>query len=227
MLSRFSLAFLFAVLVATSRPIATGGARDLLAVGVLVEETVEGKPTRRIAALGMPEGAAREAYETLLRTAAGEALFLGTTVYAPAQGEPGPEPRIVGLVYYGSGSRAGRAPVVFTGPREVALPGAAEAWKVAQSLGAAPGPVTAAAAKVLLGTEDLASYRDALEALSTVEADAASAEAVGTAADASAPLPRRVVAIQVLKRMGGARLYPALFRRLAQDPEAVIRDAAK
>lgn len=227
MFSRFSIAILFAVLVAASRPVVTGGAHDLLAVGVVVEETVDGKTVQRIPALGMPEGAARSAYESLLRTPAREALVLGTTVRAPAREEPGPGPRIVGLVFYGSASRAGRAPVMFTGPGDASLPGAAEAWRVAEALRGAPGPVTAAAAKVLLATEDVDAYRDALEALLSVEADAASAECLRTAVDPAAPLPRRLVAIGVLKEMGGARHHPDTFRALAADPDPAIVQAAR
>lgn len=224
MLARFSLAILFAVLVAASRPLATGGRHDLMAVGVRVEETVDGKPVQRLS-LGMPGGAVLEAYETLLRSPASQALVQGTTVYAPAPGE-GPGPRIVELVYYGRGSRAGRSPVVFSGKAAAEIPGAAEAYAAARSLASLPGPVTSAAARVLLRTTDDAAYRDALEALAAVQADAASGECLRTAKDREAPVTRRILAVQALKRLGGPRIYPDDFRSLAEDPDPMVRDAA-
>jgi len=219
MMARFSLGILFAVLVAASRPSNHGGANDLLAVGVRLEDG-------RLV-MGMPEGKAREAYETLLRSPAKDALLQGTTVYAPAPAEPGKGPRIVEFVYYGHLSRAGRSPVVFDGPVGAALPGAAEAYEAARDLAGMPGPVTAAAARVLLASEDLGAYRDALHALAAVQADAASAEAVRTSLDAAAPAERRIAAIRVLKDLGGARAYPDVFRKLAADGSDLVRDAAK
>lgn len=226
MMARFSLGILFAVLVAASRPSATGGAHDLLAVGVRLESTVDGRPVRRLV-LGMPEGKARDAYERLLRSPAKDALLQGTTVYAPAPKEAGSGDRIVEYVYYGHLSRAGRSPVVFTAPAGGALPGASEAYEAARELSVMPGPVTAAAARVLLDSGDLDSYRDALEALSAVQADAASAEAIRTALDAAAPVERRIVAIRVLRDLGGAKTYPDAFRKLAADSSELVRDAAK
>ena len=219
MMARFSLGILFAVLVAASRPSTTGGAHDLLAVGVRLEDG------RLI--LGMPEGKARDAYERLLRSPAKDALLQGTTVYAPSPKEADAGPRIVEYVYYGHMSRAGRAPVVFTAPADGVLPGAAEAYEAARELSVMPGPVTAAAARVLLNSEDLDSYRDALEALAAVQADAASAEASRTALDAAAPAGRRIVAIRVLRALGGAKAYPDAFRKLAADSSELVRDAAK
>jgi len=226
MLPRFSLGILFAVLAAASRPLAMGGTHDLLAVGVRVEETVDGIPVRRLA-LGMPVGRALGAYEKLLRSSGRAALVQGTTVYAPAPADPGPDPRVVEVIYYGHGSRAGRAPVVFTAPAGPGLPGAAEAREAGRELARLPGPVTAAAARVLLRTGDVEAYREALEALAGVEADAASAEARSTAADDAAPVLRRIVAIGILRRLGGATLHPDLFRRLAADPDPAIAGAAK
>jgi hypothetical protein len=228
MLARLSLGILFAVLVAASRPTASGGAHDLLAVGVRVEETgPDGKVATRLV-LGVPEGKALAAYESLIRSPAKDALLQGTTVYAPAPEKPLEGRRIVEFLYYGHGSRAGRSPVVFTAAPEASLPGAAEAYAAAVELSSMPGPVTAAAAKVLLASGDLASYADALEALSAAQADAASAEAVATAADPRASPERRVVAIRALRdRLGGARNYPRLFRDLAADASHLVRDAAK
>jgi hypothetical protein len=219
MITRFSLGILFAVLVAASRPTTHGGANDLLVVGVRLGDG-------RLV-LGMPEGRARDAYERLLRSPAKDALLQGTTVYAPAPAEPEPGERIVELVYYGHRSRAGRAPVVFTAPSGTDLPGSKEAREAARELSGMPGPVTAAAAKVLLKTEDVASYRDALEALASVQADAASAEAIGMAFDASAPVERRIVAVRILKTLGGAKNYPKEFARLAADPSEHVREAAR
>ena len=64
MVTRFSLGILFAVLVAASSPSNAGGANDLLAVGVRMADGH--------VVLGMPEGKARDAYERLLRSPAGE-----------------------------------------------------------------------------------------------------------------------------------------------------------
>src|SRR5688572_24317084 len=108
MMERFALGILFAVLAAASRPSTTGGAHDLLAVGVRLEDG-------RLV-LGMPEGRARDAYERLLRSPAKDDLLKGTTIHAPAPADAGPGPRIAEFVFYGHRSRAGRAAVAFTAP---------------------------------------------------------------------------------------------------------------
>ncbi len=220
MMERFALGILFAVLVATSRPSQTGGVHDLLAVGVRLEDG-------RLV-LGMPEGKARDAYERLIRSPAKVALLIeGGRIEAPAPGESGTEPRIAEFVFYGHLSRPGRVSVVFTAPAGGDLPGAKEAWEAARDLAVMPGPVTAAAARVLIESSDLASYRDALGALAAVQADAASAEATKTALDAAAPVDRRLLAIRALRSLGGAKNHPDAFRQLAADPSEAVRDAAK
>jgi hypothetical protein len=220
MIARFSLAILFAALVATSRPSTSGGANDLLAVGVRL---ADGRLV-----LATPEGEAREAYELLLRSSAKDALLQGTTVYAPAPAaEPAELPGIVELVYYGHRSRVGRAPVVFTARDGRSLPGGAEAYAAARDLSRLPSAVTASAARVLLSTDDDAAYRDALEALAAVQSDAAASEARSTALDASAPVNRRIVAIRALKKAGGANAFPDVFAKLDADPLDFVRDAAR
>lgn len=227
MFSRFSLAILLAVLAAASKPLATGGTHDLLAFGVVVEETgADGKPVRRLA-LGMPEGDAKAAYEELLHTSARAALVQGTTVYAPAPAQEKEGPRVVEVIYYGHASRAGRAPVAFVDKPGAELPGATRAHEAGRGLARLPSTVTAAAARVLLRTHHVEAYAEALDALARVEADAASAEARVAAVDASAPIPRRIVAIRTLARLGGAAAHPEVYRRIAGDPEPAIRDAAK
>jgi len=226
MLARFSLGILFAVLVAASRPASEGGARDLLAVGVRYETVENGKTVRRLA-LGVPDGKAREAYERLIRSRVRDDLLRGNTVFAPAPKEGDAGPRILEFVYYGHGSRAGRAPIAFTAPADGDLPGGPEAFAAAREIAGLPGPVTAAAARVLVESEDLASYRDALEALAGVQPDFAVAEAVRTARDVTAPVARRLIAVRALKSLGGAKVHPAAFAGLALDPNEEVRAAAK
>jgi hypothetical protein len=225
MLSRFSLAILLAVLAAASKPLATGGTHDLLAFGAVVEETVDGKPVRRLC-LGVPEGEARRAYEDLLRSSARAALVQGTTVYAAAKESNSEGARVVEVIFYGHGSRAGRAPVVFQ-ESATPLPGADRALGAARELASLPGTVTAAAARVLLHTEDVEAYREALEALSRVAADTASAEARATALDPKAPVLRRVVAAKALAKLGGAAVHGDVYGKLAADPEPLIQDSVK
>jgi hypothetical protein len=226
MLPRFALAVLFAVIASVSAPRIAGGSRDLLAVGATVERVSDGA---RRTVLGVPEGAAREAYEDLLRSSAREALLQGTTVYAPAPAEPETDWRVIEVVYYGTGSRAGRAPVVFTAPPGTDLPGAARARAAARHLASLPSTVTAAAARVLLGTEDVAAYADALGILASISPDAAAAEARRAATDASLPPERRIAAVRALRTeaLGGAAAFPEVFRALAADPDPQVKGAAK
>ena len=244
MLARFSLGILFAVLVAASRPVPTGGEHDLFAVGVGVQRIVHGKPevdekgnpVERFI-LAAPDREAVRAYDALMRSPARGALLQGTTVRAAAgkveadasrpEAEGGA--RILELVYYGHRSRAGRAPIVFTASPAEAPAGSAEAWEVARSIAALPDMVTAATARVLLRSPDDASFRDALEALAEVRADVASSEALAVAlapaGDESADSYRRLVAEKVLRRLGGPAVYPEAFRKLAE--EARVRQAAR
>lgn len=231
MFSRFSLAIILAVLAAASKPLATGGTHDLLAFGVVVEEVVDGKPVRRLC-LGVPEGEARKAYEDLLQTSARAALVQGTTVHADVPAQDSQQPRVVEVIYYGRGSRSGRAPVKFRessfGEPEIpTLPGAERALEAGRELASLPGTVTAAAARVLLRTEDVEAYREALDALCRVAADTASAEARATALDPKAPTLRRVVAARTLGKLGGAAVHGYVYGKLAADPEPLIRDAVK
>lgn len=231
MLPRFSLAILFAVLVAAARPLPRGGAHDLLAVGVRVERSLDGGTVERLV-LATPAEDSIRAYDALLRTPARQALLQGTTVHtAPGEGPPPEGVRIRELVYYGHRTRAGRAPVAFTGDAAGAAAGSAEAWEVARGLASLPDTVTAAAARVLLRSPDDAAFRDALEALAGVRADLASTEALAVAlapsGEGATSTVRRVVAVRALKSLGGAAVYPEAFRRLAEDPDALVREAAR
>jgi len=229
MIARFSLAALFAVLVAASRPAVTGGDHDLLAVGVRFEQAGgKGIATRTV--LVAPTDESLEVYRGILGTGARAALLQGTTVFAPTPADQAGGPRrIVELVYYGRRSRPGRAPVVFGGPAADTDPALAAAHAVARELAALPPTVTEAGARLLLQTGDDAAFRDALEALAEVKADAASgaARAAALAGGPGTSVARRVYAVQVLNRLGGARSFPDDYRRLRADDDPLVRDAAK
>ncbi len=242
MFARFSLAILFAVLVAVSRPTPSGGAHDLFAVGVRVDtgkRTDRGEVIERLV-LATPDREAVHVYDLLLESPARPSLLQGSTVHAtapaaesdPSRLEADRGPRILELVFYGHRSRAGRAPVVFTGGSGDPLPGSAEAWRLARGIAALPGSVTAAAARVLLHSPDDAAFGDALEALADVRADVASAEARAAALPAPGGPPvssvRRVMAVMVLKRkLGGAAIYPEEFRKLAECDDPLVSRAAR
>ncbi len=242
---RFALGILLAAVVAFSRPVATGGAHDLLAVGVVVEEVIDvvaeqapeqgpgkgmerktEKKTVTWTVLSVPTREAVEAFDALLRTQARAALLQGSGVHAPAPSGDAGSPRIVELVFYGVRSRDGRSPVRFDGTEP--LPGSEGAWRAAQALAKAPAPVTASAARVLLGSRDVEAVRDALEALAAVRADVAVTEALAVAEDAARPPECRIVAIRVLKSkpLGGKARAPEAFRRLAADADPLVAGEA-
>jgi hypothetical protein len=244
MVIRFSLAILFAVIVAASRPVATGGDHDILAVGVRWEETVrtpkvetvDGRTvetfTERVVprlSIVAPTEEALEAHRRILATSARQALVQGSTVFAahPADAPAG-GPRIRELVYYGVRSRPARSPVAF-GETSAEVPEAFRAaHEAALSIAALPSTVTGAGARLLLASPDDLAYRDALEALVQVKADAASAAALDTALSSGprgASTGRRVISIRVLNRLGGDRAYPEAFRRLRGDDDPLVREA--
>jgi hypothetical protein len=222
MLDRCALALMLAVVAAASRPRASGGAHDLLAVGAVVEETRDGRVERRLV-LGMPEGAAREAYEAILRGPAARAVVQGTAVAVPARPATG-RVKVIEVRFYGRGSRAGRAAVTYDAAAGVAdLPGADALHDAAAVLAGLPGPVTGAAARVLLRTDDVAAYADALEALAAVDAGAAAAEALRTAADESLAPARRTTALRTLQSLGGRKAFGEAFERAAASVDAALR----
>jgi hypothetical protein len=226
MLERFSIAAIFAVLVAASRPVVTGGDHDLLAVGVRTEEVVGGKPVVRTV-ISAPTEATLDAFNGILHTRARAALLQGTTVFAPTPADRAGDPRrVVELVFYGVRSRPGRAPIAFGEAKDAPDPALAAAHAAARHLASLPPTVTEAGARLLLRSPDDSAFRDGLEALAAVKADAASGAARGTAFS-GASTARRVYAIQVLRRLGGAAAYPEEFRRLRASDDALVREAAK
>jgi hypothetical protein len=239
MLIRFSFAILFAVLVAASRPVASGGDHEILAVGVRWEETIEverggrvEKVTKPRLSIATPTADALAAHRAILKTSARAALLQGSTVFATTPAEAPPGPRILELVYYGTGrhSRAGRAPVAFGGTAAAAPAAFVAAHEAARAIAALPSSVTEAGARILLQSPDDLSFRDALEALLGVKADAASAAALRTALSSGpggASRERRVLAVQVLRdHLGGAAAYPAAFRTLRASDDPVVAEAA-
>jgi hypothetical protein len=220
-LDRFALALMLAVVAAASRPRAAGGTHDLLAVGVVVEETREGRTERRFV-LGMPEGAAKEAYETFLRGPAARALVQGSPVAVPARPASG-NVKVVEVLFYGRASRAGRASIAFAAAGATELDGADALHDAAAALAALPPTVTGAAARVLLRSEDTAAYADALEVLASVHAGSAAAEAMRTASDEAAAPARRTVALKVLQGLGGRKAFGEPFERAAISVDAALR----
>jgi len=228
MLIRFSLAALFAVLVAASRPHASGGDHDLLAVGVRWEEEVGGRRVTRLS-VAAPTRAALEAHRAILRTSAREALLQGSGVFASTPAGAGGGRHVLEMVYYGVRSRAGRSPVAFGDPAEGVPAAFAAAHGAALDIAALPPTVSEAGARLLLATDDDLAFRDALDALIEARADAASAAAltaIRSAGPGSASPSRRLLAVQALKRLGGAAAYPEDFRRLRQSDDPDIRAAA-
>jgi hypothetical protein len=231
MLARFSLGVIFAVLVAASRPVATGGDHDLLAVGVRWEETVRGRVVPGLTVVA-PTAESLAAHRAILGTSARQALVQGSGVFASAPASSaGDARRIRELVYYGVRSRPARAPVSFGEPAgEGEVPAAfAAVHGAARAIAALPPTVTAAGASILLDSPDDLAFRDALEALLQVKADAASAAALGAALAAGsggASTGRRLISIRVLNRLGGERAYPEAFRRLRGDEDPLVREAA-
>jgi hypothetical protein len=227
MIARFSIAAIFAVLVAASRPAVTGGDHDLLAVGVRTEETVGGKVVARTV-IAAPTDEAIAAYRAILHTGARAALLQGTTVFGPTPADRAQDPqRVVELVFYGVRSRAGRAPIAFGEIAEKPDPALAGAHAAARSLAALPPTVTEAGARLLLQSDDDAAFRDGLEALAAAKADAASGAARAAALAEGASSARRVYAIQVLERLGGSRAYQAEWVRLRASADPLVREAAK
>ena len=236
-MARFALAILFAVLVAASRPVPSGGVHDLLAVGVVTQEVIGGRTVGH-SYLSPPTQDAVDAYNVLLRSPAREALVQGTGVHAfrpasatpieganPGQSDKDSPPRILWLRFYGTRSRTGGANVLFDGTKP--LEGSDQAWKLAEAVSHVSPAVTAAAARVLLSSEDDDAVGDALYSLATSRPDVATAEAMRIALDATLPASRRVVAIGVHKSLGGAKNAPAEYARLAADADPLVAAAAK
>lgn len=227
MIARFSIAAIFAVLVAASRPAVTGGDHDLLAVGVRTEETVGGKVVARTV-ITAPTDDAIAAYRGILHTGARAALLQGTTVFAPTPADRAADPRrVVELVFYGIRSRPGRAPVAFGEIAEKPDPALAGAHAAARALADLPPSVTEAGARLLLQSDDDTAFRDGLDALAAAKADAASGAARTAALASGTSSARRVYAIQVLQRLGGARAYPDVWIRLRASDDPLVREAAK
>ncbi len=228
MLARFSLAALVAVVVATARPVASGGTHDLLAVGVRVRSAA-GETVR----LSAPTEQALAIYEELLRTPARPYLPMGQPVLL--QRGSGLEGSTVTLLYFGRGSRAGVAPVEFgesrTADSAAAPKTGRRAWQLAKALAEGGSAGTESAALVLLGQGSDAAAGMALEALAQVRPDRAAAAAAGIlfpedAVQARSSV-RRLYAVRVLRdRLGGAASFPDLFRRLADDPDDLVRETA-
>jgi hypothetical protein len=111
------------------------------------------------------------------------------------------------------------------------VPGSLEALEAARDLASLPSSVTAAAALDLLRSPDDGAFRDALEALASVQADAAAGVARRTALPAPGeripPAARRVIAVKTLRALGGAAVFPGEFRKLAGDPDPLVAEAAK
>lgn len=219
-MTRFALAGVFAVLVAASRPVATGGAHDFIAVGAVVADATAPGGTRLH--LAAPTAETIAAYDALLRTPARAALLQGTTVHA---GAPGAGDAPLALVFYGHRSRAGKAVVSFTGDQPLAATGTAlEAARTVASLTPA---VTATAARVLLESPDTGALADALETLAVVRADVAAAEALRIAGDGRGDTTRRLIAVKTLRALGGPAQFPGAFARLAADADPAIAAAAR
>jgi len=233
MFARFSLAILVAVVVAAGRPEAAGGTHDLVAVGARFEIPSEDGPGI-LTTLTVPTKEAIGAYRLLLRSEGRAALLQGSTVYAalPA-GETATTPngaRIVEVVFYGRRSRTARSAVVFTDPSVTALSGAAETLALARTLAAVPPSVTTAAGRVLAAeTGDDLVFGESLEILIASSPEAASSEALKVlalhGAEGTSLSTRRIQAAHRLKALGGARVYPDLFRRLAEDADPLVRAA--
>ena len=222
---RFSLAILFAVLAVASRPVATGGHHDFLAVGVVVAATgPDGRPEERVI-LSVPTPETLAVYDALLESEARAAILQGAAVHAGPLAAGEKDPVVKELVFYGLRSRAGRAAVSFDGESD--LSARTGAGKAALALAALPDPVTTAAARVLLSSDDGGALADALKELVRTRTEIAASEARALAADRSRDPAVRLMAIRTLKGLGGANLYPDLFRDLAADPEPAVAAAAK
>ncbi|MCK6480388.1 MAG: hypothetical protein L6R43_09615 [Planctomycetes bacterium] len=222
---RFSLAILFAVLVAASRPVATGGHHDFLAVGVVVEKEGAAGPQRRLV-LSIPTPESLAAFDALLRTGSRTDLLRGEPIEAgPPPADPATGEVVRELVYYGRGTRAGRAPLRFEGSSTLG----ADSGAGAAALGIArlTPAVTAASARVLLGSEDHRALADALDALVAVRSDVAAAEALAIAGDRSKDAARRVLAVRALWRLGGPAAHREAFEALVADPDAHVAEEAK
>jgi hypothetical protein len=222
---RFTLVVIFAVLAAASRPVATGGEHDLLAVGVVLEAD-QGAKTATRTILSMPDEVSLKAYEAILRSPSGPDLVKKTVVHftRPVQSTL----KVRELVFYGRRSRAGCARIMFTPDRADPAPGATQALEAARVLATGTDSGTAAAARVVLHeTSDDVAFGEALRALAAVDAIGASGEARSASANRALSAPRRVEAIRVLQSLGGAKAHPEEFRALAADPDPLVSDAAK
>lgn len=230
MLARFSMAALFTILVALGRPVATGGAHDLVAVGVV---RVEADGTERVI-LTVPTAHSLEAYEKLLDSPARNHLLHGgvRTLSIPEGSLDGVAGTLREISFFGVRSRAGVATITF-GPEVPAAeadPGMEEAAAVARSIAALSPAASAAAARVVVQSPNQEAFTQGLRALVQADPMIASTVARETALPATghpAPADRRIYAISVLKELGGRASFPGEFARLDDDADAFIRAAAK
>jgi hypothetical protein len=223
---RATLAILFCVFAAMSAPRATGGHHDLIAFGVL-----EGGASGETLRLGSLDADALRGFDAMVRSPLGARLLQGPEVVAPFAGET---PAGRAYVFYGRGTRAPRVVVRVRAAAEgeATAAGAADIVRSGARAATATSAVSAAAARVLLESDDLGSQRDALEVLVRTAPGTASAEAQRLASLSNPTQDpvlgqRRVLGVRTLKTLGGAAAWPALFSRLAADPEAVVAEAAR
>jgi hypothetical protein len=229
---RATLAILLCVFAAMARPETTGGHHDLLAFGVLVDDRRGGEELR----LAPLDAEALAGFDAMVRSPLGPALLQGPEVVAACglvPSRPGETEPVVGVVYFGRATRSPRVTVRFRPAAEPdgSSPGFPAMLHAAYRAAAAPPAVSAAAARTLLRSDDLASLRDAFAVLERCAPATAAVEAQRLAGTANplhdGPLShRRELAVRVLRRLGGRAVWPALFTRLAEDGDAPVAAAA-
>ncbi|MHC4820261.1 MAG: hypothetical protein ACYTDX_00905 [Planctomycetota bacterium] len=236
MFVRATLVFILAVVVAMSRPIATGGDHDLVAVGVRI---AGGENVHLV--MSPATDAAKDAYRALLRSSAHDQLLQGTEVHAHLPAEllkSDDGTTLVSLAFYGKGSRAGRAIVTFSDEGdaldvtvealEAARPSVDFAWTVSSMSSAVSG----SAARLVLGAGDPDAMQDAFDVLVKTNPDSASAEAQRIALDQpevpdAATTVRRILAVRVLQSLGGDKVFPMVFEKLRNDRDENVASMAK
>jgi hypothetical protein len=237
MLIRFSMAALIAVLVAMGRPVPTGGDHDLLAVGVVVEQDGKSRTFMTV-----PTEEALHAYHLLLESPARNHLVHGgirslpvpeselTTLATSAGGNAGA--RVIEISFFGKRSRSDTSTIVFGDavPDADAPRGMAETVRVARAVASLPASASSAAAQTVLRVADETAFTFALRTLQQSDPLVAASVARATALPPHGipvPVERRVLAISVLKALGGRAVFPAEFRALEQDFEPLVRGAAR
>jgi len=175
-----------------------------------------------------PTPAALHALDLLLGSLEGRHLLEGAMVPTKAvKGMQREGYAVRELVFYGRGSRPGRFGVIFSPDTRGVLAGTLEAQEAGEALFPVPDSVSGPAARLLLSNPSDAAFGDALMVLLRTRPEEASGAALRVVREPrGASAGRRLAAAEALHALGGRRVYPEEFRRLAEDPDREVREIA-